>query len=197
MYRLILLLSCIAVSSCTTRPVSSTNEFAPKFNNHPKIQIKKGFSGILKLPEMLCYCIADSCNPKDRANTTSNAITNLYAQLSKYKLKTDGPLGQVLIYKDSVLERFECVMPILELPKKNPEKGQLVFLESGFFYVYHHFGAYETLDQAYKLISIDIQNRGLKVCGPVREFYITSIDQTPDESQWITRILIPVFNNIP
>lgn len=196
MYRLLILLCCIVISSCTTGAVSSTNESAPPtFNNHPKIQIKKGFSGIVKLPEMLCYCIADSCNPKDRAAATSKAISNLYLQISKNNIPSDGPLGQILIYKDSVMERFECIKPILQLPQKNPVQGQFVFLESGIFYIYHHFGAYENLDAAYKTISVDLQHKRLSVCGPLREFYITSLEQTSDESRWITRIMIPVSNS--
>jgi effector-binding domain-containing protein len=196
MLRIVILIVCLSMWACATRPDVSEHESAriPQFNNHPKIQIKKGFSGIVKLSEMLCYCISDSCNPKDRAAATSKAISNLYLQVSKNNLKSDGPLGQILIYKDSVMERFECVKPISHLPQKNLEQGQFVFLESGIFYIYHHFGSYETLDAAYKTISMDLQRKRLSVCGPLREFYITSLEQTSDESRWVTRIMIPVKN---
>ena len=198
MIRFILCCSLILLADCQTAVQESSNArpVAPEYDNHPKIPMHKGYSGIVHLKEMLCYVQSDSCNPENRTQNISRCMQQLYQGIQRFNMIPDGPLGQILLYKDSIRERFELFKPIQSLPQQNPQQGQLVFLESGDFYVFHHYGNYRKLAEVYTKISLDLKEKKLQLAGPVREIYLVSLEQTEDSSRWITQLLIPVKNEI-
>jgi DNA-binding transcriptional MerR regulator len=56
-----------------------------------------------------------------------------------------------------------------------------------------HVGAYVDLDRAYGALATYVAQHALGVDGPVREYYVVSPLDSPDESAWRTEVGWPIF----
>jgi DNA-binding transcriptional MerR regulator/effector-binding domain-containing protein len=57
-----------------------------------------------------------------------------------------------------------------------------------------HHGPFYELDQTYAELGKYITARAIGVDGPIREYYVVSYFDTPDESRHVTEVCWPVFN---
>ncbi len=56
-----------------------------------------------------------------------------------------------------------------------------------------HNGSHGHIDRAYGALATHVTQHALAVEGPVREYYLSGLLATPDESAWRTEIGWPIF----
>jgi DNA-binding transcriptional MerR regulator len=56
-----------------------------------------------------------------------------------------------------------------------------------------HQGPDDGIDRAYGALATHVTQRALAVDGPIREYYLSSASDTPDQSAWRTEIGWPIF----
>jgi DNA-binding transcriptional MerR regulator len=60
-----------------------------------------------------------------------------------------------------------------------------------------HNGAHHDVDRSYGTLAAYVADDALAVPGPIREYYLTDLTQTPDTDRWSTRIGWPIFQTTP
>jgi DNA-binding transcriptional MerR regulator len=60
-----------------------------------------------------------------------------------------------------------------------------------------HNGPHDHIDRAYGALAAHVTQHALAVDGPIREYYLSSRTDTPDESAWRTEIGWPIFQTSP
>ena len=60
-----------------------------------------------------------------------------------------------------------------------------------------HRGPFADLDQTYAQLGTYVTEREIGVEGPIREYYLVSPFDTPDESRHVTEVCWPVFQTAP
>jgi DNA-binding transcriptional MerR regulator len=56
-----------------------------------------------------------------------------------------------------------------------------------------HAGPHTDLDRSYGALAAYVAEHALAVPGPIREYYLTDLADTPDQERWRTRIGWPIF----
>jgi DNA-binding transcriptional MerR regulator len=57
-----------------------------------------------------------------------------------------------------------------------------------------HVGSHADVDRSYGALATYVADHALRVDGPIREYYLVSRQDTPDESAWRTEICWPIFS---
>jgi effector-binding domain-containing protein len=60
-----------------------------------------------------------------------------------------------------------------------------------------HCGPFADLDRTYAAVGSHVAERELSVDGPIREYYVVTTADTPDESQHRTEVCWPIFQTTP
>jgi len=60
-----------------------------------------------------------------------------------------------------------------------------------------HHGSHDDIDRSYGALATHVTQHALAVEGPVREYYLSGLLDTPDESAWRTEIGWPIFQTRP
>lgn len=152
----------------------------------------KGIIGFFDVPEMLTILKADSAPLRLVPKALANSYTLLEKDIKELKLEVNGAAGAIYYNNDTANFIFECVIPIKELPKKEPKYSKMVVLEQDKMLIYNYYGPYQNLYTAYAEIKAYLDKVKIKQSGPMREFYITDPTTVKDSMQWLTRIMVPV-----
>jgi DNA-binding transcriptional MerR regulator len=60
-----------------------------------------------------------------------------------------------------------------------------------------HAGPHTELDRSYGALAAHVAEHALAVPGPIREYYLIDLADTPDQGRWRTRIGWPIFQTTP
>jgi DNA-binding transcriptional MerR regulator len=60
-----------------------------------------------------------------------------------------------------------------------------------------HAGPHTNIDRSYGALAAYVAEHALAVPGPIREYYLTDLADTPDQEEWRTRIGWPIFRTTP
>lgn len=157
-----------------------------------KLSDEKGIIGVFEVPEMLTMSVMDSVPLRKIAAKMSLAYAAIQKDAAAVKAEINGSPGVIYYNNDTGNFVIECVLPIAEIPNKQPSRSKIVMLEPSRMLIYNYYGAYTGLNAAYEdLIAFTRKNKIIQT-GPMREFYITDPLKVKDTSQWFTRIMLPV-----
>ncbi len=157
-----------------------------------KVSNEPGFIGVLNIGEMLTICKMDSAPMKDVSFKVAKAFSVLEEEMNAISASLNGYPGMITYTNDTSNFVFECVLPIKELPNKQPKVCKIVVLEAAEMLIFNYYGPYKNLFSAYKKIREYSTANRLKQIGPMREFYLTDPTVEADPAKWQTRILVPV-----
>jgi effector-binding domain-containing protein len=160
-----------------------------------KISKDTGIVGVFNIPEMLTICKLDSAPMRDVAFLVAKNYSLLEEEMNAIGAKVDGMPGMITYNNDTTNFIFECVLPIKEVPVKQPKKCQVIVLEATPMLIYNFYGAYNQLFFAYDKIRKYIDANKLTQNGPMREFYLSDPTIEKDPAKWQTRIMVPVINS--
>ncbi|MDO9000913.1 MAG: GyrI-like domain-containing protein [Bacteroidota bacterium] len=152
----------------------------------------EGVVGVFNVPEMLAICKYDSAPMKDVSFKIAKAYSILETEMNDIGATMDGMPGMITFNNDTSNFKFECVLLIKEMPKKQPKTCKIVVLESSQMLIYNFYGPYKHLFSAYdKIRKYNAINKLVQI-GPMREFYLSDPSLEKDPSKWQTRIMVPV-----
>lgn len=157
------------------------------------LENKEGVVGVFNVPEMLTICKLDSAPMKEVSFKVAKAYSVLEEEMNAIGAKINGVPGMITYNNDTSNFIFECVLPIKEMPKKQPKACKIVLLEASEMLVYNFYGHYQHLFSAYDKIRKYNDANNLKQSGPMREFYLSDPITDKDPAKWQTRILVPVI----
>lgn len=153
---------------------------------------KPGVVGIIDVPEMLTISKMDSAAMKDVSFKVAKNYSVLEGEMNVVGATLDGMPGMITYNNDTTNFKFECVLPIKEIPKKQPKTCKIVVLEACQMLIYNYFGPYQKMYTAYDKIRKYNEENGLVQNGPMREFYLTDPTIETNPAKWQTRIMVPV-----
>lgn len=167
--------------------VSNTTPAVSEANDNP------GIVGIIELPEILTLAVKDSAPQQDIGFKIGKAYSAIEGDMQELNVSNNGmPAGALYYNSDPKNFVFECVIPINQMPSKQPKNSSVVVLEATRAILYNYYGPYDKMADAYAEIKTYMEQNKLEATGPFREFYITDATAEKDPSKWLSKIYIPV-----
>jgi DNA-binding transcriptional MerR regulator len=122
------------------------------------------------------------------------ALGELRATLSAQALAAAGPPGGIYPTELFTREHGQATMFIPCAGQVRPVgRVEALVVPAAELAVIEHPGPPDDIDRSYGALAAHVAQRELGVDGPIREYYLISRDDTPDESVWRTEIGWPVF----
>ncbi len=166
---------------------NSTSPTVSADNDNP------GIAGIIELPEMLTLAVKDSAPQQDIGFKIGKAYSAIEGDMQELNISNNGmPAGSLYYNSDPKNFVFECVIPINQMPSKQPRNSSVVVLEATRAILYNYYGPYDKMAEAYAEIKTYMEQNKLEATGPFREFYITDATAEKDPNKWLSKIYIPV-----
>ena len=122
------------------------------------------------------------------------ALGELRATLDARALAREGPPGGIYATELFTDERgaatvfIPCAGPVRRVGRVEP-----VIVPAAELAIVGHAGSHDGIDRAYGALAEHVTRHALAVDGPIREYYLTSPQDTADESAWRTEIGWPIF----
>ena len=126
------------------------------------------------------------------------ALGELRATLGAQGLSATGAPGGIYATDLFTSERGEAMMFIACTGQVRPVgRVEAVVVPPAELAVIVHQGSHDDIDRSYGALATHVTQHALAVEGPIREYYLSGRNDTPDESAWRTEIGWPIFQTRP
>jgi DNA-binding transcriptional MerR regulator/effector-binding domain-containing protein len=138
--------------------------------------------------------ITQVVDAKDALAWYQGALGELYATLTAQRVPTAGPAGGIFsnaLFSDACGEAtifVPCGNSVRPMGRVTP----LVVPEIELATVVH-VGPHTDIDLAYGALATYVAQHALAIEGPIREYYVVGLHDTPDAAAWRTEIGWPIF----
>jgi DNA-binding transcriptional MerR regulator len=159
----------------------------PPSSNLPRISLRR-------MDSSPAAAISETISVEEASAWYQGAIGELHATLKAQNLSGIGPPGG--IYSDDLFaeERGRATIFIPCLGEVHPiGRVETTVIPAVELATIVHAGPHSEIDRAYGTLATYVAYHALGVDGPIREYYLVSNHDTPDESAWQTEIGWPVF----
>jgi DNA-binding transcriptional MerR regulator len=131
----------------------------------------------------------------DLAPWYHGALGELYASLEALGAMASGPAGGVYSTGLFAQEKGEATV-FLPTAARVPLLGRVApqTIPAAEFAVIVHRGSHADVDRSYGALAAHVADHTVQVDGPIREYYLVTRHDTPDESAWRTEICWPIFS---
>ena len=131
----------------------------------------------------------------DLASWYHGALGELYASLEAQGAMASGPAGGVYSTGLFSQEKGEATV-FVPTAAEAPLLGRIApqAIPAAELAVIVHPGSHAGVDRSYGALATHVAAHALQVDGPIREYYLVSRRDTPDESAWRTEICWPIFS---
>ncbi|MGH3295211.1 MAG: MerR family transcriptional regulator [Trebonia sp.] len=146
------------------------------------------------VPEAQAAAITEVVGAEGSAAWLQGALGELRATLAAHAAPAGGPAGG--IYADEVFTRHRGQVTVfIPCTEPLPPTGRIstTLIPAADLAVIEHQGAPADVDRAYGMLASYVARHALAVEGPIREYYLTGPQDTPDTTQWRTEIGWPIF----
>lgn len=172
----------------TRATVASLRELLAAPRNRAGVE----YRGIPATPAMAVVGTVSSAHVSD---WWSDAFELLHGERARLGLEPAGPGGALFPGEFYELERADLVA---YLPLRNPlpqGHGRVVpyTVPSGELAIALHRGSLVDIDRTYGELGVHVATAAIGVAGPIREHYLVSYHDTPDESRHRTEVAWPIF----
>jgi DNA-binding transcriptional MerR regulator len=126
------------------------------------------------------------------------ALGELRATLAAQEIAATGPAGG--IYADELFTdaRGEATLFIPCTGEIRPTgRVDSVIVPEAELATIVHAGSHADIDRSYGALASYVAEHALAVPGPIREYYLTDLADTPDQDLWSARIGWPIFQTTP
>jgi DNA-binding transcriptional MerR regulator len=122
------------------------------------------------------------------------ALAELQAALGVQGRTAAGPPGGVYADEAFTEGRGEATLFIpIEQPCEAAGRMQPITVPAAELAIILHEGGHGEIDRSYGALAAYVSEHSMSVPGPIREYYLRGMTDTPDERRWRTRIAWPVF----
>jgi DNA-binding transcriptional MerR regulator/effector-binding domain-containing protein len=131
---------------------------------------------------------------EDASGWYQGALGELHGTISAQALSASGAPGGLYAADLFTHERGEATLFIPCTGQIRPlGRVEALVVPPGELAILIHNGPHDGIDRAYGALATHVTQHALAVDGPVREYYLSSRHDTPDESAWRTEIGWPIF----
>ena len=126
------------------------------------------------------------------------ALGELRATLAAQEIAVTGPAGG--IYADELFTdaRGEATLFVPCTGEIRPAgRVDSVIVPEAELATIVHAGPHADIDRSYGALAAYVAEHALAVPGPIREYYLTDLADTPDQDLWSARIGWPIFQTTP
>ena len=147
-----------------------------------------------RIPATPAAAVSEVIDVKEASAWYQGALGELYAVLAAHKVTPAGHGGAIYANDLFSYARGEATVfvPCAEPVRATGRISRLVVPEVELA-VTVHAGAHTDADLAYGSLATYVTDHALAVEGPIREYYVSGPNDTPDEDQWRTEIGWPIF----
>lgn len=126
------------------------------------------------------------------------ALGELHATLEARGVRPSGPPGGVYATELFSAEKGQATI-FVPTATEVRSLGRVVpqVIPATELAVIVHTGSHADVDRSYGALATYVADHALQVDGPIREYYLTGRDDTPDERAWRTEICWPIFSTGP
>jgi DNA-binding transcriptional MerR regulator/effector-binding domain-containing protein len=154
---------------------------------HPKIEFRS-------LPQTLSIAVRDRVAVSDLGDWWVQAFEELHAEVERRGLSRSGPDGA--LYSSAWFEdEIGDVVAFTPVAGKPPAAGRVerYVVPAAELAVLVHEGSLADLDRTYAALGRFVFERTIAVEGPIREYYLVTAFDTPDEAKHRTEVAWPIF----
>ncbi len=153
----------------------------------------------LAMPATPAAAITATISTDDTATAwTLGALAELRATLAAQNITAAGPAGGV--FADELFTEA-CGEATIFLPYQGHLRAvgriEAAIMPAAELATIIHTGSHDDVDRSYGRLAAYVADHALAVPGPIREYYLTDLTQTPDPDHWATRIGWPIFQTTP
>jgi DNA-binding transcriptional MerR regulator len=153
----------------------------------------------IQIPATAAAAISATISTDDDTNAwLMGALAELDATLRGQNLQAAGPAGG--IFSDELFTDA-CGEATLFVPcagKLDPVgRVETVIVPAVELATIVHVGPHADIDRSYGALAAYVADHALGVPGPIREYYMTDLFRTPDQTSWRTRVGWPIFQTKP
>lgn len=129
----------------------------------------------------------------------SEAFEALHQTLAKLKIKAAGPDGVLFPGEYYQLERANLVafIPLHDPISDRSARVVPYTVPPAELAIAVHHGSLTDIDRTYGQLGIHVATAAIGIDGPIREHYLVTYTDTPDETQHRTEVAWPVFRTTP
>lgn len=146
------------------------------------------------VPATRAIVIAEPVRFDEAEQWWSDAFAELYAAIEAAGLQRAGPAAALYsgeFFQDELGE-VTAFVPVADAMRGGGPMARDI--PGGEFAVAIHEGSFAELDRTYAALGTLVAERAIATEGPIREHYLVSSLDTPDESQHRTEVCWPVFH---
>jgi DNA-binding transcriptional MerR regulator/effector-binding domain-containing protein len=154
---------------------------------HPKIEFRS-------VPPTQSIAVRDRVAVSDLADWWVQAFTDLHAEASRHRLSRNGPDGALYSsawFEDEIGD-VVAFTPVSGKPESAGRIGSYV-VPAAELAVIMHEGSLADLDRTFAALGTFVFERAIAFDGPIREYYLVTAFDTPDEAKHRTEVAWPIF----
>jgi DNA-binding transcriptional MerR regulator/effector-binding domain-containing protein len=139
--------------------------------------------------------VADSVSAEDAIEWWSGAFDELYGTLARLGEEPAGPSGALFPGEFYEVEKADLVafVPLTAPARAGSERAHPFTVPGAELAVALHSGSFSDIDRTYGDLGLFVYDRAIGVEGPIREYYLVTARDTPDEEQHRIEVAWPVF----
>ena len=151
-----------------------------------------------RVPAMRVAAITEDVETAQVGAWYQGALGELRATLGAQGLAATGAPGGIYATDLFTSERGEAMLFIACTGQVRPVgRVEAVVVPPAELAVIVHQGSHDDIDRSYGALATHVTQHALAVEGPIREYYLSGRNDTPDESAWRTEIGWPIFQTRP
>ena len=147
------------------------------------------------VPETPALAVSETVNAEEALEWWGSAFDDLHATADRLGMEPAGPGGALFPSEFYELEEADLVafLPLAELPPQGTPRVASLVVPAAELAVALHVGSFGEIDLTYGQLGLHVAERAIAVDGPIREYYLRTVRDTPDESDHRIEVAWPIF----
>jgi DNA-binding transcriptional MerR regulator len=147
------------------------------------------------VPEMPALAVAGTVSADDAVDWWFGAFDELYGTVAQLGEEPAGPSGALFPGEFYEMEKADLVafVPVATHVETCPGRPRPFTVPAAELAVALHQGSFSDIDRTYGELGLFVAERAIGVEGPIREYYLVTPRDTPDEERHRIEVAWPVF----
>jgi DNA-binding transcriptional MerR regulator len=147
------------------------------------------------VPDIPALAIAETVAAEEGMEWWMEAFDELHRTASQIGMQPAGPGGALFPGEFYEMEKGDLVayLPLHDVPARGSARAQPYVVPSSELAVAVHAGPFSEIDRTYGQLGVHVAAAAIGVDGPIREHYLVTVRDTPDESRHRIEVAWPIF----
>jgi DNA-binding transcriptional MerR regulator len=147
------------------------------------------------VPDTPALAVAETVTAEEAADWWFAAFDELYGTLARFGEEPAGPSGALFPGEFYEVEKADLVafVPLAAPSRAGSGRARPFTVPGAELAVALHMGGFSEIDRTYGDLGLFVNKQAIGVEGPIREYYLVTVRDTPDEEQHRIEVAWPVF----